>query len=352
MPSNSQEKSDLSAKKLTERLIDRGFKVLKIKGNGRSKDRVWHLRCTAGHEFQKQGHRLWTREKCPKCHCPSIEENAARLLVEAHFSKSFPNVHPEWFTSEEGNVMEIDMYNEELKIAFEYNGKHHYEPIFGEEALAKTQLRDEYKKTLCESFGIKLIQIKAIKKNTSKKQLLESISNELAEHGIFIKEEVKELLVKESFVNTGRHYDIFTKFLDEKKFKLVDGVYENRFSRLRIMHTCGKNYSLSFKEMKKLSNRGELCRECHPEEKERSIVRQNIWCKNGLVRKEASKKRAIHIGQIICAQENWIFKNPVTSKHGHVSFVYDDNGVLSNFPLKKYRDFVTKNNLRIEKFEV
>ena len=258
----SENQSDRSAYNLSQKLISRGFEVLNVVGTGRSRDRVWTLRCAVGHEFKKRGHHLWTREKCPMCHCPSVEENAARLLIECHFKKSFPNVRPDWFVSEEGNSLEIDMYNEELKLAFEYNGIHHYEPVFGQEYLEKTQIRDSYKSKLCEKFGIKLIHIKAIKKNTSKKKLIENIVAQLSEHKIIISQNVVNEVVNKNFVQNERTNNSLLKFLEETKFEMIEGTYENRFSRLKIKHTCGQVYSLSLKEMKKMNNHGVICRNC------------------------------------------------------------------------------------------
>lgn len=59
--------------------------------------------------------------------------------------------------------MHLDGYNAELKIAFEYQGKHHYEQIQyfhkNDKEFQECKKRDEYKKIMCNKNGIKLIEI-------------------------------------------------------------------------------------------------------------------------------------------------------------------------------------------------
>lgn len=346
--------SDESAKRLKDKLIKRGFEVLSVKGTGKVQDRLFTLRCSVGHKFTKNGHRLWTREKCPMCYCSSVEENAARLLIEAHFNKPFPNVRPEWFLSEEGQIMELDMFNEELKLAFEYNGVHHYEPIFGEEALQKTQKRDNYKKELCAKFGIKLIHIKAIKRNTSKKKLIAHITEELANHNIVITEKLQQKVVNTNLVDgktTGA--DLFTSLLKTLHFELIDGVYENRFSRMKIMHKCGKVYSISYKEVMRYHKKREICTQCNSIVKEKSLLKDGEKANSfkGNKRKKAGFKRAEIVGKEICSANDWTYQGVNQNKHGHLTFEYLDNGEVKIYPKKKYNLYVRENNLSIVFFE-
>lgn len=62
--------------------------------------------------------------------------------------------------------MELDCYNEELRLAVEYNGKQHYvydkqRPAFGmkEADFDKMVKRDKLKKQLCEKHGVRLIVV-------------------------------------------------------------------------------------------------------------------------------------------------------------------------------------------------
>ncbi|MBD0403536.1 hypothetical protein [Flammeovirga sp. EKP202] len=78
--------------------------------------------------------------------------------------KIFPNdvIHfhfrPDWLQK-----LEIDVFNETKKIAFEYQGQQHYKPIKlwgGEKALKKQKERDKLKKQLLKKLNIRLIEVR------------------------------------------------------------------------------------------------------------------------------------------------------------------------------------------------
>jgi hypothetical protein len=80
---------------------------------------------------------------------------------------------PEWLGRQR-----IDIFIKELKIAIEYNGKQHYEPVMyfgGEEGYLKTILRDNNKKKKCTKNGCKLIEIRY---DDDLKKMVERIKNE------------------------------------------------------------------------------------------------------------------------------------------------------------------------------
>ncbi|MBK8353740.1 MAG: hypothetical protein IPL21_19445 [Saprospirales bacterium] len=56
--------------------------------------------------------------------------------------------------------LELDIYIEEIKVAIEYQGIQHFQPVKhwgGEEAFQKQKMRDKKKKKLCKAEGIKLV---------------------------------------------------------------------------------------------------------------------------------------------------------------------------------------------------
>lgn len=73
--------------------------------------------------------------------------------------EKFPKKRPEWLQG-----LELDGYNKDLKIGFEYNGRQHFE--YNErfhrgdpENFEKQKTRDIKKYKLCREHGIKLIII-------------------------------------------------------------------------------------------------------------------------------------------------------------------------------------------------
>ncbi len=69
-----------------------------------------------------------------------------------------------------GHNLELDIYNEELKIAIEYNGEQHYKycPVFHKDKMAyyKSLARDVDKKEWCD---LNSITLKVLKYNEVEK---------------------------------------------------------------------------------------------------------------------------------------------------------------------------------------
>lgn len=87
------------------------------------------------------------------------EKICAQTLMTL-FDVPFITVRPDWLKNPEtGRNLELDCYNEQLRLAVEYNGQQHYQAgIYGDKAKLKSQqLRDRLKQTLCATNGILLI---------------------------------------------------------------------------------------------------------------------------------------------------------------------------------------------------
>lgn len=91
-------------------------------------------------------------------------ESIARTCLQNIFKVPFPNVRiDELRNSETNRNMELDCYNEDLKIAAEYQGIQHYKfvPFFHktQDNFLEQRRRDMMKKEMCELYGITLITI-------------------------------------------------------------------------------------------------------------------------------------------------------------------------------------------------
>jgi hypothetical protein len=117
--------------------------------------------CSEGHRWETLWNRLHNGNWCPICH-KTIKEQSFRLVLENLYHVEFPRKRPSWMKSPlTGAPLELDGYNEKLKIAFEYQGKQHYELCyinrFSSENLQSIQQRDAFKKQLCAQNGVRLI---------------------------------------------------------------------------------------------------------------------------------------------------------------------------------------------------
>jgi hypothetical protein len=135
----------------------RGGKFLSTEYKHNKENRLWE--CSEGHQWEACfAHIKYSKSWCPVC-AGSRSEELARELMEECYGEKFQKVRPEWL---EG--LELDGYNEDLKIGFEYNGRQHYEyrPHFhrnGIEDLYKQQKNDHKKYEICKERGIHLIVI-------------------------------------------------------------------------------------------------------------------------------------------------------------------------------------------------
>lgn len=91
-------------------------------------------------------------------------ERITRRVFEHLFGKPFVRVRPDFLKNPEtGRNLELDGFNEELKVAFEYNGiqHYHYPSKFAknEEEFKKQLRRDEFKFETCNRLGIYLVVV-------------------------------------------------------------------------------------------------------------------------------------------------------------------------------------------------
>jgi hypothetical protein len=136
---------------------ERGGKCLSNEYNNSREKLLWQ--CSEGHQWETcfdhiKNHKSW----CPYCTGYRSEE-LTRTLMEELYGEKFPKVRPKWLGG-----LELDGYNEDLKIGFEYNGIQHYQyrPHFhrnGIEDLYKQQKNDHRKYEICKERGIHLIVI-------------------------------------------------------------------------------------------------------------------------------------------------------------------------------------------------
>lgn len=95
---------------------------------------------------------------------PKKNEQRCRLILERIFHVPFTSIRPDFLKHPvTGKNLELDGYNEQLGLAFEYNGIQHrvYHPRFHktEEDFIKQQERDHWKRNKCKELGIRLLEI-------------------------------------------------------------------------------------------------------------------------------------------------------------------------------------------------
>jgi len=130
-------------------------KCLSTEYNDYNEKLIWE--CYNKHTWNAQLRCIVDGTWCPKCKI-SIGEEISRCVFEILFNIEFPKVRPDWL-----NGLEIDGYNEALKLGFEYDGIQHHEFVkrfhVTEDNFKKQQERDVLKDKLCKENKVNVIRI-------------------------------------------------------------------------------------------------------------------------------------------------------------------------------------------------
>ncbi|MBC8177407.1 MAG: zinc-ribbon domain-containing protein [Deltaproteobacteria bacterium] len=124
------------------------------------------FQCICGNIFENSWNNIQQGRWCPYC-STSREERTCRAIFEQFFKKPFVSYWPEWLRNQEGKKLQLDGYNKDLKIAFEYQGRQHYQ--FSKkfykniDEFEKRKRDDKLKKKVCDEKGIRLFEIKYVK---------------------------------------------------------------------------------------------------------------------------------------------------------------------------------------------
>jgi hypothetical protein len=113
--------------------------------------------CGEKHQWQTTFHHIKNGTWCPNC-ASHKSEKLCREIFEDLLLEPFLTKRPKWL---EG--LELDGYNKDLNIAFEYNGKQHYEFIKhfhnNIEKFEQQKNRDKKKYAICQKRDLNLILV-------------------------------------------------------------------------------------------------------------------------------------------------------------------------------------------------
>lgn len=91
-------------------------------------------------------------------------ENIACKILEEIYNVPFTKEKPDFLINPKTKrKLELDCYNDSLKIALEYQGEQHYKwPNYTNQSYKEFQdqvYRDEIKRKICKELGIKLVEV-------------------------------------------------------------------------------------------------------------------------------------------------------------------------------------------------
>jgi hypothetical protein len=158
-------------------VAERGGEIVDIVGG------IWQgsktyvkIRCADGHDWPASASNLrYAGSWCPNCRHKG--ERIVRAIFEATFNAKFSKSKPAWLPSPKKRNLELDGYNEHLRLAFEYQGPHH-----DQDAYVRTH--DQLKRDGCGLRGIRLIEVQAVKRPFPAKNVLAAVRQAFRRYGI------------------------------------------------------------------------------------------------------------------------------------------------------------------------
>lgn len=186
-----------------------------------------------------------------------VGETICRYIMEQMFNKPFLKSYPKWNKSKKGGQMELDGYNKEIGIAFEYNGKqHYYQSSFLPVDLNDQKIRDTEKERLCNIHGVILLKIPY---NVKYDKMQDFITNLCNEHSISIPNTSKISFTDAPLINNDEII-MLKLYAEAKNGQLLSTKYIDRHTHLLWKcNACGNEWRST---PNNVVNMGRWCPKC------------------------------------------------------------------------------------------
>ncbi|MDN4605893.1 hypothetical protein [Sporosarcina highlanderae] len=322
----AEKRRNNTIEEMREIAVSKGGKCLSNQYINAHQKLTWE--CANEHTFDMNANDVKNGHWCPHCHF-YLNENKCRYILEQLTGKRFKS------TKKVLNGLELDGYNSELDVAFEYNGVQHYEYIefFHRtyDEFIKRKKYDEQKHQLCNEKGIKLIVIPYT--ITDDTELVTFIFKKLNDFGIKPIIEVKDFHFK-GFYRKSPMIKELSDLAKARNGKLLSKRYHNNKTKLlweceyghqwemrpndvkngQWCSTCNGSHKLTIEEMNQIArdrnglclsieyinNRTKLrwrCAKGHEWDATPDAVKRGTWCEI-CSKKESGKKRRLKIEEM------------------------------------------------------
>ncbi len=152
-----------------------------------NKPSVWV--CSRGHEFRRAYIKIDELGRfCPVCSA-RLGERLCRAAAELLFGVPFRKVKLKGLRGTRGGYLELDAFNEDLRLAIEHHGVQHFEPVGiwgGSEQLKRQQEHDRLRREYCRERGIVFIEIRELGVITPIEGLKDYIKKECLRQGMAV----------------------------------------------------------------------------------------------------------------------------------------------------------------------
>jgi hypothetical protein len=232
----------------------RGGKCLSTKYTNSKTKLKWE--CAEGHQWSAIPESVKSGTWCGKCGI-YLNEEICRTTFEQIFDSSFPKSTPNWLRTLNNRQMELDGFNKNLKIAFEYQGIQHTRiSKYSEDTqkLKSQKTRDIRKKLLCKNNNVHLIVI-------SYRQNLLNLPR-------FIRKRLDFFGFDVQLFDFDKEIDFNKVYQHRTRIEEMHNIAKERGGRCLSTHYVNNNTNLDWK-----------CAEGHQWKATPSNIKAGKWCK-------------------------------------------------------------------------
>jgi hypothetical protein len=156
--------------------------------NYKSVDQYLIWQCAVGHTWKaKFEYILRSGSWCPDC-ANGTGERTCRHIMECILGVDFPSRRPSWLRIGKKSVLQLDGYNENMAIAFEYHGSQHYEPVRtfngAVSDFVSLQQRDNLKRQMCWERGVSLVIVPEFRNKNNAKACIAQVEFSILQAGL------------------------------------------------------------------------------------------------------------------------------------------------------------------------
>lgn len=243
-------------------------------------------KCSEDHKFTSSPNNIKHGKWCPEC-SSGIGERICRLYFEKIFNTPFPKVRPDWLKNPStGRNLEIDGYNDYLKLGFEHHGQQHY---LSNLYYSKKHLfeYDQLKKNICLDNDVTLIEVPELFTLTKLKDLKSYLYREFDRLKIVSRIEENDLDISE--------YEIYTYTRNKEKESIEIKIRERcrilgyqitgfkYDGNIKIDIVCPNNHLLTVKSYD-IQFKDVICNQCTKGDTQNHKINKII--RSGFIQKE------------------------------------------------------------------
>lgn len=227
---------------------------------------------------QRKFQRSFTNMKTTNTFCDlcstSLGEQMCQAALEQLFRVPFEKKRFKDLRGVGGKPLEIDLYNDALKLGLEHHGAQHYQNkvFWGANRYDRQLEHDHRRRTYCREKGITLIEVQQLGEVTKLHRLKDKIKRDCLEGGIVLPADFDEIILDLSPLALKTQQEVIWKNLSNLAKKLKWTVVTPNYLGIVSEHEfcCDKGHLIKKTPVSLFD--GERCPECYKQRRNVAVV--------------------------------------------------------------------------------